>query len=152
MSASEKLCPSARCEAGATLLGIVGSDGRVGYLRPALEVDETFVTNASKGRAAEKRFRFASKCLEGQCAQWTGERCSVIDHVLALQQRDHLPRAEELPHCVIRRDCRWHAQSGPRACSVCPFVVTDTLPDGATFREARVPADAAAELAEVGSR
>lgn len=135
----EKTCPSARCEPGAILLGIVGSGGVVGYVRPQIEVDEAFVVAAARGRSPEKRFRFASRCVEAQCAQWTGTRCGVIDQVLETQEREELPTADELPACTIRRDCRWYAQSGPRACSVCPFIVTDTLPDGTTMRAARVP-------------
>ena len=30
-----------------------------------------------------------------------------------------------LPHCAIRRDCRWFAQRGADACAVCPRVVAD---------------------------
>ena len=135
----EKLCPSARCAPGATLLGIVGNGGVVGYVRPQIEIDEAFVEIAEQGRTPEKRFRFASSCVEGDCVQWTGSRCGVIDEVLELQADGRLPVAEELPACTIRRDCRWYAQSGRRACFVCPFVVTDTLPDGTTMKEARVP-------------
>ena len=134
-----KLCPSARCAPGATLLGIVGPRGVVGYVRPAIEVDEAFVEIAEQGRTPEKRFRFASTCVEDGCVQWTGSRCGVIDEVLDLQEQGSLPAADELPACTIRRDCRWYAQSGRRACSVCPFVVTNTLPDGTTMKEARVP-------------
>ena len=35
-------CPSAPCEPGATLLGLVGEDGRVGYLTPAIRIDRDF--------------------------------------------------------------------------------------------------------------
>jgi hypothetical protein len=137
----QKLCPSARCEPGARLLGIVGSGAVVGYLRPPLAVDEDFVATASAGRAPEKRFRFVSPCVEGRCVQWTGSRCGVIDAVLDLQERGELPAAE-LPACTIRVNCRWYGQAGARACSVCPFVVTATLPDGTTMREAQIPVGA----------
>ena len=134
-----KLCPSARCAPGATLLGIVGPRGVVGYVRPQIEVDDTFVKRAAAGRTPEKRFRFASSCVQEACVQWTGSRCGVIDEVLELQEQGHVPVADELPACTIRRDCRWYAQAGKRACLACPFVVTDTLPDGTTMREAKIP-------------
>jgi hypothetical protein len=139
----EKLCPSARCAPGATLLGIVGPRGVVGYVRPQIEIDDRFVETAAQGRTPEKRFRFASTCVEGGCVQWTGSRCGVIDEVLELQEQGDLPVAAELPACTIRRDCRWYAQAGRRACSACPFVVTDTLADGTTMKEARVPPERA---------
>ena len=84
----EKLCPSARCAPGATLLGIVGNGGVVGYVRPQIEIDEAFVEIAEQGRTPEKRFRFASSCVEGDCVQWTGSRCGVIDEVLESNAED----------------------------------------------------------------
>jgi hypothetical protein len=115
------LCPSARCEPDALLIGIVGPTGRVGHLTPALAVDEDFVVQAHKGRAPEKRFRFAQPCTEDGCQHWTGTRCGVVDAALS---RDLEP-AESLPRCGIRSGCRWFAQSGANACRVCPLVVTD---------------------------
>jgi hypothetical protein len=43
---TERLCPSARCKEGAILLGIVGKDGVVGYVRPQETVDAEFVRRA----------------------------------------------------------------------------------------------------------
>lgn len=115
------LCPSARCEPDALLIGIVGPTGRVGHINPALAVDEEFVLEAHRGRAPEKRFRFAQPCTEAGCQHWTGTRCGVVDAALS---RD-LESAESLPRCGIRTACRWFAQSGANACRVCPLVVTD---------------------------
>ena len=120
-------CPSARCEPGATLLGVVEADGTVGYITPRLTVDEAFVEQASRGRAPEKRFRFAGACVESGCAQWTGSRCGVIDRVLEGGLLDDGANAQGLPHCSIRSSCRWFAQSGAEACGVCPLVITDTV-------------------------
>jgi hypothetical protein len=126
--ASDQLtCPSARCEPGATLLGVVEADGTVGYITPRLTVDAAFVEQASRGRAPEKRFRFAGACVEAGCKQWTGSRCGVIDGVLESGLTDDLPEARGLPHCSIRSSCRWFAQSGAEACGVCPLVITDTV-------------------------
>ncbi len=64
------------------LVGVVLSDGRVGFAADRIEVDAEFVRTASEGRVPEKRFRFASPCARGACSQWTGSRCGVIDRVM----------------------------------------------------------------------
>lgn len=117
------LCPSAACEPGALLLGVVGSGGRLGYLRPALEVDEAFVAKAGEGRRApEKRFRFAQPCAASGCSFWSEGRCGVADAAAA---SDYGEDEGSLPACAIRPRCRWYAQSGAAACRTCPTVVTD---------------------------
>jgi hypothetical protein len=120
---AERTCPSSSCEPGAKLIGVVNADGTVGYVSPPLEIDVDFVERARQGRTPEKRFRFASPCVEARCAQWTGSRCGVIDTVLSTPDRPPVP--ERLPRCGIRSSCRWYAQSGAEACAVCPLVVTD---------------------------
>jgi hypothetical protein len=132
------LCPSAHCEDGAILLGIVIADGRVAFASDRIVVDEEFVRIAHQGRSPEMRFRFSAPCVKAACRQWTGERCGVIDAIL-----DHLTPGEPgdpLPACSIRSQCRWYKQSGPRACCVCPLVVTDS----------RDPADGEASHASQG--
>jgi len=121
----QRTCPSAPCEPGATLLGVVNADGSVGYLTPPLQIDDDFVQRAKQGRDPERRFRFANTCVEGGCKQWTGTRCGVIDRALADGVGNDAARAG-LPHCAIRSTCRWFAQSGADACGACPLVVTDT--------------------------
>ncbi|MEU1735666.1 hypothetical protein [Streptosporangium sp. NPDC020145] len=115
--AAEILCPSARCERDAILLGVFDATGRLGYIRPALRIDDEFVADATKGRVPEERFRFAQPCVEDGCRNWTGERCSVIDDALELGTA-----TESLPACSIRRACRWFTQAGPSACAVCPLI------------------------------
>jgi hypothetical protein len=120
------MCPSARCQAGSVLLGIVQKEGHVSFLgKEKLIVDEQFVQIAKSGRPPEKRFRFANNCLKSGCKQWTGSRCSVIDTVFKFVPM----RSEfsELPNCSIREQCRWYKQSGSRACAVCPEVITDLI-------------------------
>ena len=128
---SDRLCPSARCEEGAILLGVISRKGTVGYVRPQTTVDEDFVRQAHDGRAPEKRFRFSKPCVEGNCHQWTGSRCGVIDRALqAAEEANTLDAPDEaLPKCTIRRRCRWFAQEGRKACAVCPLVITDVGPD-----------------------
>ena len=128
---SSRLCPSARCEEGAILVGIVGEDGVIGYVNPQVTIGSDFVHRARKGRTPEKRFRFSQPCIESDCQQWTGCRCGVIDRVLkAVEEANVLDASSEaLPKCSIRSQCRWFAQVGRKACTVCPLVITDVRPD-----------------------
>jgi hypothetical protein len=118
------LCPSSRCGEGALLLGIIGRDGQVGYIRPALIITKDFVEMAQSGRRPEHRFRFAAPCEGKACVHWTGVSCAVIGDALSAAtglSADQSSSAQ-LPNCTIRPQCRWFAQEGSRACGVCPFV------------------------------
>jgi hypothetical protein len=118
------LCPSFRCVEGAILLGIIGPDGKVGYIRPAPTIDDEFVSQAREGRTPEQRFRFAAPCQESGCEHWSGARCGVVDQSLVAAEVAHteLVIPDTPPRCDIRSRCRWFAQAGFDACSVCPFV------------------------------
>ena len=120
----DKTCPSARCEPGAVLLGVAGSDGRIKPLRTALRIDQYFVDAARKLGSPEARMRFAAPCQTTGCTQWSKGGCGVVEKVLS-----HLavPDATDaaLPPCLIRATCRWFSQRGARACSVCDLVITD---------------------------
>jgi hypothetical protein len=118
-------CPSARCTPGATLLGVMMPDGRVAFARDRIVVTEAFAEAAADTGSPERRFRFASACVRGACRQWRGDRCGVIEDVLA----SDLPpgsTSSTLPQCSIRPDCRWFHQAGAAACQACPLVVTDS--------------------------
>lgn len=119
------LCPSARCEEDAYLIGIVGADGAVGYVSPLLQIDASFVREAHAGRGPERRFRFAQACAEGGCSNWDGARCQVIDRAMSTKLTLNLTEDAGLPACGIRRSCRWFRQSGAEACRTCPLIVTD---------------------------
>ena len=126
MSAQSARCPSARCEEGSFLLGVVLPDGTVSLADEPLPVDEHFVAAAMQsGPAPETRFRFSSPCAGASGKQWTGSRCGVIDEVLAVARERSLPPVALRP-CAIRSSCRWFSQSGESACGVCVLVVTDT--------------------------
>ena len=118
------LCPSGRCKPGVVLLGIVGPDGKVGYLSERITVDEAFVQRASQGRAPEARFRFAEPCVAQRCGNWDAgaHRCGVVDEVVS-SPHARPPSEHPLPRCSIRAQCRWFAQSRARACASCPLVV-----------------------------
>jgi hypothetical protein len=120
-----RTCPSGRCREGAVLLGIVGANGVLGYVAPAMPIDAEFVERARQGLNPEARFRFAEACVEQECAQWTDCRCGVIEQVLHSREGERIVREASglLPSCVIRSSCRWFAQTGPLACAVCPHVV-----------------------------
>ena len=131
-----RLCPSSRAEAGAVLLGIVSPDGKIAYLTPQMRISADFVETSRQGRSPEKRFRFSGPCVEGNCAQWTGTRCGVIDAALENADSMHLransPDAvsdQLLPNCSIRQRCRWFSQHGRQACRVCPYIITDARPE-----------------------
>lgn len=128
--AAPALCPSARCDEGAYLIGIVGADGVVGYVSPLLRVDAAFMSGTREGRDPERRFRFAQACVEGGCANWDGARCQVIDRAVAARASLAAGEIAGLPRCGIRPSCRWFRQSGPEACATCPLVITD-LPSAA---------------------
>jgi hypothetical protein len=121
----EKSCPSARAEPGALLIGVVGADGIVQPIRTRLEIDADFVEQASKSGVPEARFRFAGRCVEGKCKQWTGNSCGVIEKVLTGLADQKIAPAENLPRCAIRGSCRWYSQRGADACRACVYVVTD---------------------------
>jgi hypothetical protein len=116
------LCPSTRAEPGAALLGIVGADGRVSYLKDRLEIDQAFLDEA--GPLPEQRFRFSGLCVEHHCKQWDGCKCTVIENAAATIAPD---ADTSLRPCSIRPACRWFDQRGGEACRVCVFVITDTM-------------------------
>jgi len=124
------LCPSAKCEPGVLLLGIVEADGSVAFLKQKLRVDEFFTRIALEGRTPEKRFRFAGTCRKSGCQQWTGERCGVIDRLFA--DNPAFRSSGDLPDCGIRVNCRWFSQWGEKACGICPHVITDMTTTGAS--------------------
>jgi hypothetical protein len=91
-------------------------------------VDEEFLRRAQYGRAPEKRFRFADRCMQSECVFWANERCDVAATAVSYDAATHYAHGTaeaRLPRCGIRPNCRWFAQEGAAACGVCPFVITD---------------------------
>jgi hypothetical protein len=104
----------------------VGPNGVI-YREQLTRVDAAFVDLASQSGNPEKRFRFANKCVECGCKQWSKGKCGVIEAVM-----EHHPdesKTSELPRCSIRETCRWFAQAGRAACMICPRIVTDSRED-----------------------
>ena len=128
MADSAILCPSWKCEAGASLIGIVLANGSVAFSKERIVIDEAFVEVARQGRSPEKRFRFSSTCKRAACVQWSNDRCGIADLVISEHHTRHAAdpvEPFELPECAIRPHCRWHLQSGDEACRACPEVITD---------------------------
>lgn len=123
MKNDHKSCPSAPMKAGTVLLGIVNQDDEIDFVSNITKINEAFVQSAKAGISPEKRFRFAGPCVQSGCKQWTGTRCGVIDRVLNSLEEKYIKA--HLPSCAIRENCRWFAQSGAKACGVCPAVITD---------------------------
>lgn len=135
-----KACPSALCEEGALLLGVVAPDGHVAYIQPPTRVSAEFVTQARALGRPERRFRFSSTCVEAACPQWTGRGCAVVDIAIGPPPGDAPagePTAAALPACAIRHSCRWYSQRGSAACAVCPQIVADTGGTG-TYQSAQM--------------
>lgn len=126
MNKDDKLCPSSTCHEGAIILGVVQGDQKVALLNAGLVADVSFVEKANEIGRPEKRFRFADKCIQCGCKQWTGKECGVIKEFSDANQHLTIDNYE-LPHCVIRTQCRWYSQEGAKACIICPYVVTDNL-------------------------
>jgi len=119
------LCPSTTCHEGAKIIAVLGEDGRLGYLRPALLVDERFDRDARREGDPESRFRFADECVQTACEHWSDQHCRLIGQLAGAPSapKAEAGTADELPRCDIRATCRWFAQSGRSACAVCPVVV-----------------------------
>lgn len=127
MAESAVRCPSWRCEAGASLIGIILPDGSVAFSKERIVIDASFVEIARKGRSPEKRFRFSSTCKRAACIQWADDKCGIVDVIIGEHHRRAASLDEPflLPECSIRPQCRWHLQSGDAACRACPEVITD---------------------------
>lgn len=111
------------------LLGIVQADGTVSHASSVIRIDREFVEIARAGRPPERRFRFASTCVKGACARWTGSQCGVIVGILKDIGNKGSPGNRQLPACSIRPQCRWYREHGGAACGVCPEVITDLRDD-----------------------
>ena len=125
MTGNEKTCPSARCTPGASLLGVLGADGRIKHVRTSMRIDEDFVERAHQSGPPEAHMRFAAPCVESHCEQWTGGACGVINQVLVhLETKAPDMASDDIPPCTIRATCRWYSQQGQIACKACDLVVT----------------------------
>lgn len=119
------LCPSASAEPGATLIGVVGADGRVAHLGTGLKIGADFIKEAAAHGPLEQRYRFSSACQEKKCANWNGSACGVIEEIRTFASLNAIPQEQKLNPCSIRDSCRWWLQNGRDACAICPIAITE---------------------------
>jgi hypothetical protein len=154
MSAStgetETLCPSALARLpGSRTFGVVeGSvaEPRVRYLSEATLFTPELEA-ACRPVTPEEVFRFAARCAEHDCQHYADEHCRLAEN---LTKALAVPRPR-VPHCAIRRQCRWWREQGRSACSVCEHVVTRNFAPSDALREAARP-DEPPEQRRVGAQ
>jgi len=122
------LCPSAQCQGGAILLGIILPDRTVAYADRRLRIDAHQAQQMHLHAVApEKSFRFSSPCAQSGCRRWReggcAGKCGALEDALSAPLLKSLRSA--LPECAIRSQCRWFQQSGAKACGLCRYVATD---------------------------
>ncbi len=125
MKKERKSCPSSTAEDGAILLGVVNEDGTVGYISTPVTIDDAFIQEASQHGNPEHQFRFSNACVEAGCRQWQTGKCGVIKNIM--ESNADVELEPRLPECSIRTSCRWFHQEGPKACSFCPYIITNML-------------------------
>jgi hypothetical protein len=119
-----KLCPSSqpgmdRC----TVIGVVqqrgGSTPSIVYLNQILPATSEVLAMSAPLRPTEV-FRLAATCAEGKCPHFDGNDCRLATRIVKRLP----PAVDDLPACMIRKDCRWYSQEGRAACLRCPDVTT----------------------------
>jgi hypothetical protein len=123
MKKNGKSCPSATLSEGAVLLGIVNENGSIGFISNETAITGDLYDDLAASPHPEKQFRFSSACVESGCRQWRQGKCSVIQRIIDANEEPE----PQLPDCSIRTSCRWFYQEGPKACSFCPYVITNML-------------------------
>lgn len=123
---ADLLCPSAPPDwKDAVAIGIVGGSveaPRVTSLATPVPVTEALLKLAEPVAPTEV-FRFAAPCANDGCRHYGHGACRLAAKVVQMLA----PATEQLPHCLIRANCRWFAQEGRAACMRCPQVVTDNV-------------------------
>jgi hypothetical protein len=135
------LCPSARPNLGnSVVFGIVSGTvdiPRVAYLKQTQAVTEELIAKVHPVTPAEV-FRAASPCETNACQHFDGANCRLATRVT----EQLLAVVELLPHCAIRRDCRWWQQEGSTACLRCPQVITDHYSPSDLMKAVSMPVSA----------
>jgi hypothetical protein len=136
----DTFCPSADVTwPGAIAFGIIGGTPEqpvAKYLPEPVTVTEELLNFASPVTPPEV-FRFAAPCMNGGCAHFKGNACSLVSRIVQL-----LPEAvDQIPRCAIRASCRWWRQEGVAACRRCPQVVTENYNPSVEMRAAARPPD-----------
>ena len=124
--APARMCPSTPVANATVFLGMISTGGRVAYVTPAVPVSAEDIADLASApdQTLESQYRFAGPCVESGCGQWSGSHCRLGER-LASRHEEVPADLSGLPKCAIRPRCRWYAEQGGDACSVCQFVVTD---------------------------
>ena len=118
------MCPAYRCKPGSLLFGACNEDGTVAIFPDGFVVDADFAEEVKKQPVTpERRFRFAGKCIESGCKQWSNGRCGIGEQVAKLAEQ--IETVDAYFPCPIRENCRWFLQTGYDACKLCPFIPTE---------------------------
>jgi hypothetical protein len=131
-------CPSAQPDMeDARIFAVVAGTPeapRVAYLKAEAEVTEAMLEGLGDLKPTQV-FRYAARCEESRCAQYSDGCCSLGRRIAEL-----LPEVTEaLPSCTIRPTCRWHSEIGPAACRRCPQVMTLVPSDQGELARVAVP-------------
>lgn len=131
-------CPSAPAEAvGSVAFGVIQGSVEapaVAYLQQAVVVTADLI-RATSPVSPNEVLRTAAPCLETSCTHFRGDRCTLVERIVA-----HLPETvSALPRCAIRPACRWWQQEGVSACRRCPQVVTKSVAADRRFEQAVGP-------------
>jgi hypothetical protein len=121
----ERMCPSTPKANATVFLGMITPAGRVAYVTPRLAADVALAGLPEATTAEESRYRLAGPCVTSSCGFWTGDHCGLGARLATSYAETAAPAETELPHCAIRRTCRWYAEQGAPACAACSYVVTD---------------------------
>ncbi|MET7770003.1 hypothetical protein [Nocardia sp. NPDC005366] len=121
----ELLCPSAPADPGeSVLIGVAevvsGALRIVSTSRPEPVTQD--ILDAAAPLEPTQLFRFAGKCRDA-CIHFQNDECRIATG--SVQLLDEV--VSELPHCSIRKHCRWFRQEGAAICRRCPQVLTQQV-------------------------
>ena len=118
-----KLCPSAQPGMdNCRVLGVIQHDApkpMLLYLRAPVPAAPDVLAMAAPLKPTEV-FRLAATCATHSCPHFDGADCRLATRIVKMRPSV----VDELPPCLIRRDCRWFSQEGAAACLRCPGVAT----------------------------
>ncbi|GGM21537.1 hypothetical protein GCM10011608_02740 [Micromonospora sonchi] len=121
----ERMCPSTTAANATVFLGMITPAGRVAYVTPPMPAEVALATADAASGPVESRYRLAGPCVTSRCGFWTGDHCGLGERLVASYAETTGEPKTNLPHCAIRRSCRWYAEQGPAACTPCSHVTTD---------------------------
>jgi len=118
------LCPSAPVKKGLDVFAYFDDKKDLQYLEETEPITVVMIDEL-KLSSTSTSLRAAMPCATKGCINWDGSRCSVPDQMNYLLKEKIKPNP--ILSCAIRTSCRWYAQEGIAACSICPLVVTDFI-------------------------